>query len=72
MSELNIYEVGGVVADVSAGKKVVVSEQESTVLLDLSSYTHMRLSPANAHRLARHLNRLATRIEKRIDARSQE
>lgn len=71
LNERAIMEVGGVVTDSSAGKKIIVSELDVAVLLDLSSYTNMRVSPANAHRLARHLHRLATRVEKRLDESMQ-
>lgn len=69
LPEIGIREVGGVVVDVSSWKRVVVSEMENAVLLDLNTSSSARLTPASAHRLARHLHRLATRVEKRIDAR---
>lgn len=66
MDEMSIREVGGV--GTNDRLPVFLIEKESVVYLDLGAYTKASLSPGNAHRLARFLHRLATRIEKRIDA----
>jgi hypothetical protein len=67
--EEDIKEVAGIVVDTATNKRFLVSERESSVLIDLMGHSSMQMSPANAHRLARQIHHLATRVENNIDRR---
>lgn len=67
-SELSIREVVGVVGSGGVDYSILAVETDSVVVIKIGSQTAQRLSPQTAHRLARGLHRVASRIERRIDA----
>lgn len=66
MSEMDIREMAGVVSSFS-DHRIWLKEGKSAVIFEASSTSEIHLNASSARRLARQLNRMAARVEKRMD-----